>query len=251
MEVAQKALDESASVKRVTDEHWRAFQSGANVAKSISFASMAMPNEKVDSATAFATAVSAMPRPSSVEQSTASGSNQGLRRTIVVGGFPEDTRRNDIEDCLRRLVKDWGQRVEHLFTPFKRGRIGFIRFMCTDDMWVFMKNRSNLQKPTFGNSTLWIGVEKSKPEQDAAKRTSCAVRVIRNLLNMSAEQLASPEYLEIDYRRSIIWVQQLRAIEWDMALGRWRVRPTECNQLREAGILHASIDELMARLNQD
>ena len=83
------------------------------------------------------------------------------------------------------------------------------------------------------------------------KRASCAVRVIRNLLNMSAEQLASPEYLEIDYRRSIIWVQQLRAFEWDMVLGRWRVRPTECTQLREAGILHASIDELMARLNQD
>ena len=115
MEVAQQALDESASVKRVTDEHWRAFQSGANAAKSISFASLAMPNEKVDSATAFATAVSAMLRPSNVEQSTTSGSNQGLRRTIVVGRFPEDTRRDDIEDCLRRLLRDWGQRVEHLF----------------------------------------------------------------------------------------------------------------------------------------
>ncbi|MFM7981558.1 MAG: hypothetical protein ACKPKO_19790, partial [Candidatus Fonsibacter sp.] len=58
------------------------------------------------------------------------------------------------------------------------------------------------------------------------------------------------DYLEVDYRRCIIWVKQLGLIEWNAAISAWRVRTEELAQLRNSGVILAQPEELSTLLNQ-
>ena len=73
-----------------------------------------------------------------------------------------------------------------------------------------IKGRAGQPKIQWGEHQLWVGVEKSKVERDAAKRTNNALRIIKPLIHLTADQLSSVDYVEVDYRRCIIWIKQLR-----------------------------------------
>ena len=88
---------------------------------------------------------------------SAAGGGTG-RRTVVVGGFKEDTRRAEIEDVLRSLVTTWENKVDALFAPSKRGTIGFIRFGAPDNMWGFMRSRAGQPRPSYKDALLWVSV---------------------------------------------------------------------------------------------
>ena len=187
--------------------------------------------------------------PSSSSPSAANSTSGGQRRTLVVGGFSEDTRRCDIEVCLRFVTRGWESKIETAFADFKRGSIGFARFFSSEDMWMHIKGRACQPKIQWGEHQLWVGVEKSKVERDAAKRTHNALRIIKPLIHLTADQLSSVDYVEVDYRRCIIWIKQLRLFAWNAAIASWRIRAEELSQLRESGVVAAQVDELKGLLN--
>ncbi|MFM7981064.1 MAG: hypothetical protein ACKPKO_17275, partial [Candidatus Fonsibacter sp.] len=86
--------------------------------------------------------------------------------------------------------------------------------------------------------------------RDAAKRTIFALRSLKPIMHLPADQLNYTDYLEVDYRRCIIWVKQLRLIEWNAAISAWKVRTEELAQLRNSSVILAQPEELNILLNQ-
>ena len=148
------------------------------------------------------------------------------------------------------MAQGWEKKIEAAFAPFKRGSIGFVRFCSSEDMWTYLKGRGGQPRTQWGKQSLWVGVEKTKNERDAAKRTTGALRVLKPILHLAPDQFASTDHLEVDYRRCIIWARRLRLIEWNMSISSWRVRAEELTQLRNSGVILAQLDELHSLLNQ-
>ena len=142
-----------------------------------------------------------------------------------------------------------GNKVDAFFAPSKRGTIGFIRFGAPDSMWGFMRSRAGLPRPSYKDARLWVSVERTKLEREMASRCSRAMRTIRSLLVPSAEQASVPDFVDVDYRRAIVWVRQLRVCQWAATTGSWEVRADEVTTLCTAGVWTARPSELANLLN--
>ena len=86
-------------------------------------------------------------------------------------------------------------------------------------------------------------------EREMASRCSRAMRTIRSLLVPSAEQASVPDFVDVDYRRAIVWVRQLRVCQWAATTGSWEVRADEVTTLCTAGVWTARPSELANLLN--
>ena len=60
--------------------------------------------------------------------SSACASGGGLRQTLVIGGFGENTRRCNIENALKFVTRGWEKKIEAAFALFKRGPLDLCSF---------------------------------------------------------------------------------------------------------------------------
>ena len=77
-------------------------------------------------------------------------------RTVVVGGFEEDSLKADVVEALNKGVAKHVQGIEEVYA-YRRGSIAFIRFRTVDLMWNFLKkvNARGVDKPVHNGRKLW------------------------------------------------------------------------------------------------
>ena len=102
------------------------------------------------------------------------------RKTIVVGGFNGKAERPDVEQFLKEVVvKDFeGAKVA---VYGRLPNVGKLHFPSSDDMWDFLTANKG-QKFEFKGNRLWHNINKTNDEQDLSKRTSKALRSLRQHL---------------------------------------------------------------------
>ena len=69
----------------------------------------------------------------------------GYRTTAIVGGFPRDTCRSDLEQGLRSIVEGY-EGVLRVGALGKYGVTGRINFKDNDSMWIFIKANKGGEK---------------------------------------------------------------------------------------------------------
>ena len=129
----------------------------------------------------------------------------------------------------KEVVKHWGG-IEEVYA-YRRGSIGFVRFITADAMWAFVKGfraKDGVQ-PTHGGRQLWAGPSRGPEDRKKGKQFSTYNKVLVE------EGLASADKVDYDVRRGILWVDRERVAEWqgDDASGHlvmWQ------DNLRKAGI---------------
>ena len=92
-------------------------------------------------------------------------------------------------------------------------------------------------------------MEKTKVEREMAKRCSCASRVLKSLLSAPLDVASGVDCVDIDYKRQMNWIKQLRLVEWKNVEGELHVRELELAQLQAAGVLRPKSEELSGLLN--
>ena len=133
-------------------------------------------------------------------------------RTIVVGGFPQDSEKRDVVTFINdQLITDVDG-VDEVYS-YSFGNVGFIRFNSVDEMWAYVKQVSNKPKPKINGKDVWISVSKS-PED----RRKCKV-LGKNKKVLIEVGLASSSDVRIDYKRGIMFVKKVRVAEWSESRG--------------------------------
>ena len=79
---------------------------------------------------------------------TPSATRPGNRTTVIVGGFPRDTCRTDLEQGLRIIV-DGYEGVLRVGALGRYGNTGRINFKDPDSMWTFIKANKGGQEIRF------------------------------------------------------------------------------------------------------
>ena len=164
------------------------------------------------------------------------------RRTLVVGGFREDTRKQNIEDYIKLMTQEVSIQVERVWCPFRRGSIGFVRFVSRDYMWRFLDRFRGAPAVLPDGSTLWVTVEKTRAERAVSKTVGAAMRAL------IASSLPR-ERLDADYRRGIVWLDDVRIAMWTVDTQHWSAMASGVQSLPTGGAPFESVAALEALLN--
>ena len=127
--------------------------------------------------------------------------------TVVVGGFPYDSKKDSIEAILRDIKANYvnGDDITDFFCPGKRMSFGKLRFRDSEALWRFLRHFKG-QKFQHLGALFWHSKEKTRDELQWSKRTSAALKVIRS--HLEAQGVAKPEAdrdLEADWNRGVIY----------------------------------------------
>ena len=127
-----------------------------------------------------------------------------FKRTAVVGGFEQDSMRTEVEQAVKDFTKHTSG-IEEIYA-YRRGSIGFIRFLTADAMWKFLKafNGKGDAKPLHHGRSLWAAASRS-PEDRRKRQTFATYKDL--LTNVG---LANEEDVDFDARRGILWVGKHR-----------------------------------------
>ena len=144
------------------------------------------------------------PQPGGTNQSD---NDNKMSRTAVVGGFDQDTPKEEVVTFLQQnLLKD-AVGVEEAY-GYTFGSVGFIRFNSRDAMFQFLKNVNAKPKPQIKDRDVWISTSKSPEERTKAKNLSKFKKVLLDT------GLAEPDRVKVDYKRGLVFVNKHRAAEW-------------------------------------
>ena len=129
-------------------------------------------------------------------------------RTIVIGGFQQDSMKAEVETHIEGMVKAEPGYEDHY--AYRRGSIGFVRFKSADQMWTYLKkvNAKGRDRPTCGNQTLWVSASRSPEDRRKRKNLDMAKKVLVDV------GLASEEQTEYDLKRGLLWIGRQRVAEW-------------------------------------
>jgi hypothetical protein len=133
----------------------------------------------------------------------------GDRRTIIIGGFPSDTGRDDIESALREIVGPKAEEdgVTKIMAMGRYATCGRIEFKGNFAMWIFIKQHKGTRFPFDGKTNaLWFSVEKTDYERLRAAKLSA---ILQRLVDFYMEKhcKTKPEVKKIidaDYGRGYI-----------------------------------------------
>lgn len=108
------------------------------------------------------------------------------RCVVVIGGFPQDTARPDVENMLN-IIFD-GTIVIDKWAPYRLGSIGKVRFSSSSSMWTWIKANAGTRftmlyrgpgSSTDGNK-LWFSIDKTKAERELSKKISTIYKKVLN-----------------------------------------------------------------------
>ena len=135
-------------------------------------------------------------------------------RTIVIGGFEQDSMKADVEKHIADMVKGQTGYEDHY--AYRRGSIGFVRFQSVDDMWSYLKkvNAKGRERPVYGSNTLWVSASRSPEDRTKRKALNTAKHVLIEV------GLAKEEETEYDPKRGLLWIGRQRVAEWLADSGR-------------------------------
>ena len=72
------------------------------------------------------------------------------KRTLTVGGFLRDSRRDDVVTAAKDIFKDfWGVEDNCIYSLFKRTSVAFVRFQTESDKWNFLKSLKGQERPNY------------------------------------------------------------------------------------------------------
>ena len=135
--------------------------------------------------------------------------SEKFSRTVVFGGFPRDSERNEIIKFIdANIIKDSDPRVDETFA-YRFGSVGFVRFQSSKHMWEFLKDYNNKSRPKNGEREIWASVSKSPAERKKGKALSKYKRVFIEA------KVAKAEAVRIDYNRGFLCINKVRVAEWE------------------------------------
>ena len=153
--------------------------------------------------------------------------DEKFSRTAVIGGFPQDTARNDIIKFIdSNIVKETDPNIDEVFA-YKFGSIGFVRFQTTSQMWDFIKKQNSKPKSKYEGREVWVAVSKSLSERKKGRTLSKYKRVFIEA------GISDSDDIRIDYNRGILMLKKIRVAEWDHDAERLILKS---EKLREAGV---------------
>ena len=102
---------------------------------------------------------------------------------MIVGGFPRDTGRGDIELTLRGIV-DGHDGIERVASMGKYATCGRVYFIDNNAMWDFIKASKRKNFDFDGaNNVRWFTVEKTDDERQKAARVSYLVNTVVDFIS--------------------------------------------------------------------
>ena len=106
----------------------------------------------------------------------------GARKTIIVGGFPSETGRPEIEGALRNIVAGT-EGVEKVLSLGRYSTVGRIDFINNDVMWDFIKSNKRKKFEFEGEKdVLWWSVEKTDAERLKVAKVSYLINNMKDYL---------------------------------------------------------------------
>jgi len=129
-----------------------------------------------------------------------------LTRTVVIGGFAQDSDRDDVTSLIEKhVISETDEAVEEIYA-YTFG--SFIRFVSIDGMRTFLRKFGARPRPNVGGTTLWATQSKNPGERRKSKHLGKHKRVLIEV------GLAKSDGIKIDYRRGILMVKRVRVAEW-------------------------------------
>ena len=147
------------------------------------------------------------PMPSrSVEIGWGDERQEKASRTMVVGGFDQDTDQATVKEYIEKhITKE--EKTEEIYA-FKLGSVGFVRFEETRHMYEFMRRYGASSKPALNGKPIWVAASRSPEERRKGKHLAKHKKVLIEV------GIAKPEDVRVDYRRGILMVKRVRIGEW-------------------------------------
>ena len=150
-----------------------------------------------------------------------------LSRTIVVGGFEQDSMKKDVETKVNQLVSSVGG-VEDVYA-YRRGSLGFVRFTEASAMWKFLKEFNSMDnKPYHNGRKIWAAVSRSPQDRKKGRTLAAYKRVIAEV------GLAKVDEIDYDSRRGLLWIGKRRVAEWQVSEERLEI---DASEMRAAGVV--------------
>ena len=192
-------------------------------------------------------AAQALPRNVNVGAQMPKGSDdEKLARTMVVGGFMQDSERNDVIDLIgKHIISDKEATVDEVYA-YNFGSIGFVRFTTAGHMKEFLTKFGAKPRPEVNGKSLWASVSRSPEERKKAKHISKYKRVMIEVGLLKADDI------KIDYRRGVLIAKRQRIAEWQGEGSDGHVQLNEEN-MKKIGIdvganaLHNAVKELLSQ----
>jgi len=192
-------------------------------------------------------AAQALPRNVNVGAQMPKGSDdEKLARTMVVGGFMQDSERNDVIDLIgKHIISDKEATVDEVYA-YNFGSIGFVRFTTAGRMKEFLTKFGVKPRPEVNGKSLWASVSRSPEERKKAKHISKFKRVMIEVGLLKADDI------KIDYRRGVLIAKRQRIAEWQGEGSDGHVQLNEEN-MKKIGIdvganaLHNAVKELLSQ----
>ena len=110
---------------------------------------------------------------------------KGQRTMVVVGGFPQDGRREDIERAIKTLCKDIPG-LRDSYPVGRRPQIFKMEFGESRAMWNWLKSTKG-RKLEWEGRRLWHTIEKSQEEMLMSKKVGFLLDKLRTALGISPE----------------------------------------------------------------
>ena len=136
------------------------------------------------------------------------GQTEKFARTIGVGGFEMDSQKEIVEADLTELLKGVTG-VQEIYA-YRRGSIGFARFLSADDTWAYLKkvNVQGLERPTIRGMPIWISASRT-PEDWKKRRLFYSCKLV-----LVEAGVAKEEDVKYELKRGFLWIGRHRVAEW-------------------------------------
>ncbi len=166
-----------------------------------------------------------------------------------VGGFPHNSARAFIVECIRRLLSGFAHRDQctSVWAPDKRWSNGRCQFQSDILVHQFVEYvQQNPQIRTFGvpprQFELWCAKEKSLGRKNQDRNTTDISKLVHSFLEERFE--FDPAKFEVMYLGLQIWYDKLMVAAFDKGTKKWRV----CD-LSSANVSPADSADLQRRLD--
>jgi uncharacterized coiled-coil protein SlyX len=223
--IAQSTAEEALEVATNVDDRVKALEENAvsqsDVQKMIDAAVLKLKSTLSESATkltslddAFyklkstvAESTSKMCSLAAVQNKPGGDLDEKFCRTVVIGGFGQDTPKDEILEFLNANVLKDVAGIDEAYA-YNYGSVGFVRFESKDGMYNFLKSAGQKPKAKINGKEIWISVSKTPEERLKAKSLGKLKRVLIET------GLTEPANVRIDYKRGIVFANRKRVAEW-------------------------------------
>ena len=97
---------------------------------------------------------------------------------MIIGGFPKDSDRADIEATLRDIMRKY-EGVEQVSSLGKYGQCGRVYFTGKEVRWEFIKDKKGNKFPYAGvPRSLWFSIEETPEERAVSGKVGGVVRAL-------------------------------------------------------------------------